>query len=109
MPMPLVPRLIRMSIHPAGLKAWGFLLMFNKIVIGTQYAQGYFPEIIVDRDNLKEIIEKWEQLKKANSDEIVLKRDGDKVYIIGRTLTEEEKLEQDRILKLWQDTPQDLK
>lgn len=81
----------------------------NKIVVGIQYSEDNPQEIVIEGNNFRNIIKTWQRLKKENVDEIVLKRDNDRVLMIGRSLTDQEKLKQEQALKVWRDTPPELK
>ena len=86
------------------------ILNSNKVLIGLLFSEDNPQEIIIDKKNLKGIIANWLKLKKENVDEIVITRNkNNKIFIIGRFLTDEEKSKHNQGLKLWHDTPKELK
>ena len=82
----------------------------NQVIVGLQFSEDNPQEIILDRDNLKDIVKKWQVLKNANIDEIAITRNkNNKVFIIGRSLTDEEKLKQKQSIEIWRNAPPELK
>lgn len=63
----------------------------DKVIVGILFCEDDPQEIVMKRDNLRDIIKTWEKLKQQNVDEIVMRNNGDTVSMIGRSLTAKEK------------------
>lgn len=70
-----------------------YYLIFSqdKVTIGILFCEDNPQEIVIKRDNLRDIIKTWGRLTEQNVEEIVMRNDGYTVSMMGRSLTAKER------------------